>query len=565
MANMMPHAPREFDPLSREGEMFAALSQLPDDYSVLHSFHIVVRQGQTIRESETDFIVFHPIKGILCIEAKAGKVFCRNAIWYYGSGREMPHGGPYHQVNRNKWALSKYMQNHGMQDICRKIRIQQAVWFPSISDQDLQGISFPPDAERSLTMTASDLLDPQRAIDRILSLHQGNATNQPLTEQESRRVLYDALCPSLQLIPSLAADREASHARFHRLIQEQSRLLDYLEDQSTAVINGAAGTGKTMIAEEKARRHATKGERVLFLCFNSFLRDHLAAVHPNPYIDYFTIDKYACSECRTPLADFQLLRQVIENEYVNMTFPYKHIIIDEGQDFGQDRIEESGLIELLESIVLDEAYNGTFYLFYDRNQMVQSRSVPSYIANADCRLTLYRNCRNTDNIARTTSRLLGQQINPKMLEGSVRGVLPEGYIVQDESAELERLNIAIDRIKDIGISDIVILTCKTESSSFLSGSKSSGRYRGLLFTTVRKFKGLEADAVILIDIDQSAFERDNVRLLYVGASRARLHLVCICKLDDQECRAICETFAFSPQTRNPKKALMASFSVFYTQ
>jgi superfamily I DNA/RNA helicase len=47
----------------------------------------------------------------------------------------------------------------------------------------------------------------------------------------------------------------------------------------------------------------------------------------------------------------------------------------------------------------------------------------------------------------------------------------------------------------------------------------------VLFTTVRKFKGLEADVVICIDVDEDTFSNDtNRNLFYVGASRAKTWL-----------------------------------------
>ena len=55
--------------------------------------------------------------------------------------------------------------------------------------------------------------------------------------------------------------------------KEQIALLNYLEEQDNAVINGLAGTGKTVMAVEKARRHAEKDESVLFLCYNFYLKD----------------------------------------------------------------------------------------------------------------------------------------------------------------------------------------------------------------------------------------------------------------------------------------------------
>ena len=47
----------------------------------------------------------------------------------------------------------------------------------------------------------------------------------------------------------------------------------------------------------------------------------------------------------------------------------------------------------------------------------------------------------------------------------------------------------------------------------------------ILFTSVRKFKGLEATAVLLIDVNLSELPDDLMqRLIYVGSSRATMYL-----------------------------------------
>lgn len=87
--------------------------------------------------------------------------------------------------------------------------------------------------------------------------------------------------------------------------------------------------------------------------------------------------------------------------------------------------------------------------------------------------------------------------------------------------------------------DVVLLTCKTEATSILSDSVNNGRYRNkYLFTTCRKFKGLEADVVILLDVDKATFEQENVLIFYVGTSRARIKLEITAILSDDDCKEI---------------------------
>ena len=102
MAKMFPEKPGEVSEYSKEDILFKALENLPDDYYVFHSFDIVSFRENCIEESETDFVIFNPKKGIICLEAKAGKnIKYENNTWYYGSGIEMKHGGPFHQAQKN--------------------------------------------------------------------------------------------------------------------------------------------------------------------------------------------------------------------------------------------------------------------------------------------------------------------------------------------------------------------------------------------------------------------------------------------------------------------------------
>ena len=61
------------------------------------------------------------------------------------------------------------------------------------------------------------------------------------------------------------------------------------------------------------------------------------------------------------------------------------------------------------------------------------------------------------------------------------------------------------------------------------------------FTTARKFKGLEADIIILIDGDAQTFSNDEGRrLFYVGASRGKHYLNVAVLLSSEEEEALAE-------------------------
>lgn len=544
MAIMYPDIPYECTSASREEIMFKALKELPEEYYVFHSFKIVNVDAGVITASETDFVVFHPKKGILCIEAKAGRVKLEGNKWKYASGDEMSHGGPYRQAENGKWRLRDYIKNSDYGYLTSRCKLLHAVWFPSVDKEYMRQVCLPSEGDMKITLTADSFDNIEEEISAIFDIELPNKVETKLAPTDIKLLIDRFLAPSFDLVPIANMKVENQRYVFKRMLKEQIALLNYLEEQDNAVINGLAGTGKTVMAVEKARRHAEKDETVLFLCYNYYLKEYLQKNYGHPNISFYTIDGLACKLCDTISPNYESLKEILEEMYLEETFPYQHIIIDEGQDFGKERLNDISVIELLKANVVDEGKNGTFYLFYDKNQMVQAEMLPSYIGEADCKLTLYRNCRNTENIATTSLRLLGENRKPKLFDGAIVGDSPEMFFASDVNQTVLTLNTIIEKAWAEDYTDIQILTCKTEQSSIIADECSTGVYlyktKRIPFTTCRKYKGLEADVIIMVDLDNDVFDKNAEQVMYVGSSRARYKLSLICNLSNEECEHFIE-------------------------
>lgn len=560
MAIMIPSIPNDFHPESREGELFISLQKLPDDYYVFHSFRIINIIDNEWKENEIDFVVFNKNKGLLCIEAKAGKVTCQNGIWYYASGLEMR--DPFQQVNSNKWKLFNQIYNfYRNNEMLKKCKVLSAVWFPSLDLNCLERMTLPQHADKALVLTAEDIENPLKTLERIFNIkttikESGEIieVSSDLPKDQADSLLQNILCPSFNILPSKTLEIDYKKEKFNALIKEQSNLLNYLEDQRSAVINGAAGTGKTMIAVEKARRHSVKGEQVLFLCFNVKLKEYLESTYAYPNVEFYTIDGFASKICNTFTSDYDELETELYELFENDRFPYQHVVIDEGQDFGQERMHSDTIFELLEEIVLSKE-NGSFYVFYDKLQLIQGFSIPKFIEKADCRLTLYKNCRNTKKIAETSFKPLKKE--PKLFDYALAGVLPELSFIAKENIK-EKIDFTIKQTLANGIRDIQILSCAPSGESLLDSYIKDGFYiykgRKVPFTTCRKFKGLEADKVILVDVNKNTIINDN-KLFYVGSSRARFELSILANLTDKDCVEVLQAFNSTVKKNNPQLTL----------
>ena len=564
MALMYPPSPREYKENSLEGTMFEAFKKLSDEYMVFHSMTITTLEGEVIEQSETDFVIFHPKKGILCVEAKAGQANCKDRVWYYGNGEVMPHDGPFCQASTNMFNLIEYFKYKNCGDILKRCKFLYAVWFPSVTDEKIRKVDLPANAPKEIIISKDSFDNIEDKIDSIFSFSFMAKRETNLTSDDVDRIINRVLAPSFNLVSLVEVIDNHREVVFRKMLNEQVLLLNYLEEQNSAVINGLGGTGKTVMAVEKARKHAEQGEKVLFLCYNKKLREYLKETYKIDNVFYYTIDGLACFLCNTEEPNYEMLKTLLETMYCESSFPFQHIIVDEGQDFGRENIGECELIDLLKDNVLeDESRRGSFYMFYDKNQMVQSDKVPDYITEADCRLTLYRNCRNTKHIATTSLRFLNSDKQPKLFDAAIEGNLPQISIVEKKEDAICVVNGLLDDYVEAGYKDIVILTAKTEEKSILKEEASKGAYlfkgKKYLFTTCRKFKGLEADVVILIDVDSSNLGASDDKNLYVGASRAKFELGIVAVLAENECKEICSLRELSAK-RNYQKAIATSIN-----
>ena len=108
--------------------------------------------------------------------------------------------------------------------------------------------------------------------------------NQKMDRQPAVQALINLLVPTRKLQPRIADIFERERRKIDELTQQQFHILKMLRRYRRAAIVGGAGTGKTLLAMEKAQQLADAGYRVLFLCFNRTLADWLSSHIANDQI-----------------------------------------------------------------------------------------------------------------------------------------------------------------------------------------------------------------------------------------------------------------------------------------
>lgn len=523
--------PEDFNNSYGEKKVYEALRTLSDKYTVFYSFEWVgINESRTI--GEADFIILHPEKGILVIEVKSGEIEYKDLQWIQTNTvtRYSKRIYPLEQARKSQFEILDRLRKA---DLGFKLPMMcYCAWFPSVEMPDQSKL--PAAAPKEIVLDIKSLDNPEAALDQCYSYWMSKYSAVVLTNYQFQQVVA-TLCPYFHVVPKLKTKVEETETSYIQLTNQQTRLLDFLEEQKTAVIHGLAGTGKTVLAVEKAKWLSKQNESVLFLCYNSFLKESLKQNNVIPNVSFHNVHSLAyevMGETQGSLEDVvSEFADYLEIVFDQHSWVYKNIIVDEGQD-----IDERLLNRLYELV---KQKGGCFYVFYDRNQLILRKEAPRWIENAECRLVLHKNCRNTAEIFKTSCSVMGLS---DISFNEVHGETPMGQLYSTTKDLEEITSRFIRRVIAEGLNpeDIVVLTAKTIESSWLSPDKAYGgvpmatsREPGkILFTTIRKFKGLEAKAILIVDVSMASLEKEEYRrLLYVGSSRA-MDLLSIAMLQD---------------------------------
>ncbi len=537
---MIPTTPDRDTPASERYVFDRLRGELPDTITVLHARRFVLSPGKNRREQEgeLDFLVVDPARGMIGLEVKGGGVR-READGWASTGRDgTAHriSDPARQAQSAVHAIARYLATDGKMGAGRAVvRYGWGVVFPDIDVHRDLG----PDLPRTHVIDRLDLADPARATTRLFETQKIDG---PPLSREAFDALIGRLAPCFHLVPSLGGRLRDEAEALVRLTHEQIRILRAIDRQPRLAIEGAAGTGKTVLAVERARRLAAEGKRVLLLCFNRPLADALAREAKGFEVESFH------GLCRVLAEKAGLVFRIPDRPPAQQRFweqeapellldaianlpdeRWDAVIVDEGQDF---RTNWWSVIEEL----LRDPKNGMLSVFFDPHQNLYGGGPPADLAAHP--YVLAWNCRNTRRIASWCAEQVkaAAEIHPNAPEGEAVEVIR--CASQTEAVDAVR-KLLHRYVVEGGLSSdgVVVLSTHNPSRSVLAHHRSLAGLTlvpledrrtadQVRFTSLHRFKGLEADVVILVDVEPGE-RTSSPTHLYVGASRARHRLAVV--------------------------------------
>lgn len=333
MAIFYPSNVHDFHHSEGEELVYKALHRLPDSYVVFYSYRWLGTVAQRRSEGEADFVVLQPKKGILSIEVKAGDIDYRGGQWVQVNRRigEEKMIDPLGQAAESQHRISDFLHRSGLP---RLPLMGRAVWFTSVAVSDR--IPFPLEVSPDIVLDEASLSDPESALERCFAFWRKNfhyAQYPELSQVEFSRMI-SLLMPEFHLTRTIHSTNLKVSSSFVQLTRQQAAVLDFLAEQRTAAIHGLAGTGKTLLAVEKARRLAAEGRKVLYICYNEFLLEHIRHENGDVPADFHNVRSLSeklMGKLDSPEKQILAFEEWFKKDFNDDDWPYEDIVVMRGR------------------------------------------------------------------------------------------------------------------------------------------------------------------------------------------------------------------------------------------
>ncbi|MEK0154731.1 NERD domain-containing protein [Arthrobacter oryzae] len=478
------------------------LDKIPNDDAVAyHSVHLP--EHETKRMAEADFVVLW--KGaVIVLEVKGGRVSRENGVWRhtnrFGETNEKPES-PWQQAQGAMFALRKTITEH-VDDFVNDIAL---VVTP---DQEMHS-----DPEWGSWEWAGpgDVKTPEsfrRVLDRSALRARTNPRDGHLHPERRLDGIRTVLRRDFDRMRRLIDEEGRIGNEMAELFGDQARTMEMLSEHQRVRVEGGAGTGKTLLGIEWARRFSDSGHRTAFTCKSSKLRDYAAR----------------------SLLESKVF--VLAPERLSEEGPFDALVIDEGQD-----LVNSDDLGFLDEGLRGGLEGGTWWMFLDNNNQAHvdgSFDVDSYSILrewAPVSAKLRDNVRNTGPIIGWVQLHLGSDLGTARI-----GAGPKVTSIRVRSNDDARTAHAVEeRLKYLsreGVTNenMLIITCAAcpQQSALQFSFKGStvafnSRIGPITVATPLQIKGLEAKHVLVVDLD-ALDSSEAVARAYVALTRASVSL-----------------------------------------
>ena len=525
-----------------------------------------------MRDGEySDFIIIHKSMGITFLECKGGSITYSSseAKWYQNEKRLKK--SPLQQASNGKYALRALLNSARYRN---KIQFDN---IPSIhgaifpNTPKIENILYGTDIKPEMIIWANDCDNLEDNIIRMLKLNKSKFLIEEKNIQLIKKILYGDTLKS----PFRNILKHGEHAQDLEFDEAQQSYLLSVFNNKKMIVEGLAGTGKTIIAAKIACNPEYNNKKVLILTKTKGLCQFLKVLSKNKErssrnFRVYSIDQFVkqtATRLDFPMTELKRLSSDDEKrEHFDVYSPqlcqsifemhpsekFDLVLVDEAQDFHKN------WFNALNSITSED---GQIFFFYDPLQTTITNSMTEILRKPEeinfPVINFNGNYRNSSIISNFLSKLITKyfpEMNLKYSTHSKTHIGREIELIEAQSFE-DIIDKTVDKVKSLiekeGFkgSDIVVLGIDSMRPSDYGTRKSmtaelkklglevinawdyskpyleDGMENNISFSDVRSFKGLEKSAVLLVNFRE--VNKENIQKIYTGLSRARGDLVII--------------------------------------
>lgn len=484
------------------------------------------------RDGEADIVVMHPEYGAVVIEVKGGKITVVEGIWHQ-NGKPLTRS-PVEQAVNAKHVLVRKIKRACETDDVRALYITHAVAFPDATT--LPAESLGPDLDSKMVLIGNDFAWLDRSLEAML----------PKSHRVSDRAMNTmvrALRPTLEFREDLAPQLGAMSRKLDEETERILKTAELLDANLRVWVEGPAGSGKSRLAIQWARRAAERDERVLLLCYNkpmgaifevAFEDDPMVTAGSFHDVALRLLEPYGFVAPDNPTHEFwsEEVPEALFDRRDQLGDGYDTIILDEVQDI------HSEWFPAIDGL-LDPSGANRLYRLGDPGQnlyRVEAEDDEGWVL-----FPLVTNCRNTQAIAAVAKHLGGGSPSAASPLGNpVRFV--EATTIQDVRKRLGGELLVLLREHRLAPSSIAVITTRVDlRDELLDPPIVAARLcrwddrdeEVVVCETAYRLKGTEWEAVIVVNLEPAitAWLRD---VLYVAVSRPRTWLTIIAPQDTRD-------------------------------
>ncbi|MFF0284291.1 ATP-binding domain-containing protein [Rhodococcus aetherivorans] len=559
---MPPYCPDDAPPGERALFKALAASGETEGWIVLHSLAIAshIRQVQ----GEADFVVIVPEHGVLIIEAKSHSSVERLHDGRWKLGKQAPTSrGPFQQATEALHSIREYLTVRDVR--LRSTPMLGAVWFTHVRARTQLPKS--PEWHDWQLLDSEDLrAGASAAILRVLargaehleSKIPGFTYGGVGPEATAAVHIANVLRPKFEAAIVRGDIRRIRETQMAAFIDEQYDALDNMQHNRAVLFTGLAGSGKTWLALEAARREVELGHTGRLLCFNRLLGQRLKdSTVDTPGLLTSTFHQEALRLSGVPVRvgagtafwDHELPELALEallerGDGESLDF----LVVDEAQDLACEQF-----LDLLDLLVRGGLQHGRVLLFgdFERQTIYEGGAGLDLLRKRIPDLSTYKltvNCRNLPRIGTVVKRLSHLDPGYRRFRRDDDGTDPVFVPYRAGADQSTYLAEAVRNLKGEGyrLEEIVVLsplrsgsTAETTTDAWLRqvlhpADGQTPRTGKLRYCTIHAFKGLDAPAVIVTDLDETKTSNFEA-LLYIAMTRATDRLIAL--VEDQTLRA----------------------------